>query len=39
MDMTTYDLMRRFNAGEDVDIRAMMKLMRQMFEQELKRKT
>jgi hypothetical protein len=28
-----YDLMRRFNAGEDVDIRAMMKLTRQMFEQ------
>jgi hypothetical protein len=28
-----YDLMRRFNAGEDVDIRAMMKLSRQMFEQ------
>jgi hypothetical protein len=27
-----YDLMRRFNAGEDVDIRAMMKLTRQMFE-------
>ena len=28
-----YDLMRRFNAGEDVDIRALMKLSRQMFEQ------
>jgi hypothetical protein len=28
-----YDLMRRFNAGEDVDIRAMLKLSRQMFEQ------
>ena len=28
-----YDLMRRFNAGEDVDIRAMMKLARQMFGQ------
>jgi hypothetical protein len=27
-----YDLMRRFNAGEDVDIRAMMQLVRQMFE-------
>jgi hypothetical protein len=28
-----YDLMRRFNAGEDVDIRAMMQLTRRMFEQ------
>lgn len=28
-----YDLMRRFNAGEDVDIWAMMKLARQLFEQ------
>lgn len=28
-----YDLMQRFNAGEDVDIRAMMKLTRRMFEQ------
>jgi hypothetical protein len=26
-----YELMRRFNAGEDVDIRAMMKLAQQMF--------
>jgi hypothetical protein len=26
-----YDLMRRFNAGEDVDLRAMMQLVRQMF--------
>ncbi|MFL5803104.1 MAG: hypothetical protein ACJ8CR_15370 [Roseiflexaceae bacterium] len=26
-----YDLMRRFNAGEDVDIRAMMRLAQQMF--------
>jgi hypothetical protein len=27
-----YDLMRRFNAGEDVDIQAMMQLTRRMFE-------
>jgi hypothetical protein len=26
-----YELMRRFNAGEDVDIRAMMKLTQQIF--------
>jgi hypothetical protein len=26
-----YDLMRRFNAGEDVDIRAMMRLTQEMF--------
>lgn len=26
-----YDMMRRLNAGEDVDIRAMMKLVQQMF--------
>ena len=28
-----YDLMRRFNAGEDVDIRALLQLSRRMFEQ------
>jgi hypothetical protein len=26
-----YDLMRRFNAGEDVDIRALMRLVQEMF--------
>jgi len=26
-----YEMMRRFNAGEDVDIRAMMRLAQQMF--------